>query len=370
MAISTKSRRKDEGDAAPSAFRARRRRVVGAASLDLVEGAPNDEALQSSLEENHETTMLSSLGSVEEPEASPTDDRIAPPAAFAQFPLVRLDGEEAITEGQEGATEAPQYDAVREGTEQGAKDVQGKQGKKAIKPRKVRSEADREQQRRVATAQRLRHDELVRTWMPSQRGANMALATRIGSQTVEGWFKRTFVRLSRMLYRIHTFPMHQVAPEAIARLEAEVLGVIGKGEGALSQQAGRCEEMLERVGGRKAFFSKHFELEIIISTKTAMALHAVYHRADEVMLLVESLDFAGILTEQQRRKQIGTIHASIFSLAQSIERLHRGLYVRAAKAFTEVGETDAVAAAAAGGPVDLGEGLVEAKETIASATDG
>src|SRR3984893_14518830 len=93
MAISTKSRKKDDAEAAPSGIRARRRRVVGAASLDLVEDAPNDEALQSSLEEeDDEDAMPSSVGSAEEPEAAATDDRTArPPAHFAQFPLVRLD---------------------------------------------------------------------------------------------------------------------------------------------------------------------------------------------------------------------------------------------------------------------------------------
>ena len=69
--------------------------------------------------------------------------------------------------------------------------------------------------------------------------------------------------------------------------------------------------------------------------------------------MIESLDFAGILTEAQRRKQIGTIHAAIFGLGQSIERLHRGLYVRAAKLVTELAEVDVVVAVAAGGPVDL-----------------
>lgn len=282
--------------------------------------------------------------------------------AFAQFPLVRLEGAESEGTGDE----APAGDEG-DGTEQGTLGPQPSPGEGGAasaalstvatsapkRRRKVRTEQDRAQQRRVATVQRQRHEELLREWMPSQRGANMALATRIGSQTVEGWFKRTFVRLSRMLYRIHTFPMQQLPPEAIATIEREVLAAIGKAETALSGQLGRCEETLERVGGRRAFYAKHFELEIIVSTKTAMALHAVYHRADELMLLIESLDFAGLLTDAQRRKQIGAMHAAIFGLAQSIERLHRGLYVRVAKAVAEVAEIDAVDAVAAGGPVDL-----------------
>lgn len=296
------------------------------------------------------------------PEGETSGEQPATPVAFAQFPLVRLEG----AESERGDDQAPagDEDSVAEQVipspqpnpkgEGAAGEPLPKGSTSAPKRwRKVRTEQDRAQQRRVATVQRQRHEELLREWMPSQRGANMALATRIGSQTVEGWFKRTFVRLSRMLYRIHTFPMQQLPPEAIATIEREVLAAIGKAETALSGQLGRCEETLERVGGRRAFYAKHFELEIIVSTKTAMALHAVYHRADELMLLIESLDFAGLLTDAQRRKQIGAMHAAIFGLAQSIERLHRGLYVRVAKAVAEVPEVDAVDAVAAGGPVDL-----------------
>ena len=221
------------------------------------------------------------------------------------------------------------------------------------KNRKVRTEEERALQRQVAQSQRLRHEELLRTWMPTQRGANITLRTRIGSQTVEGWFKRTFVRLSRMLYRIHTFPLQSIAPAVIARIEKEVLAAIVKTEEAISQQIGQCEEMFERLGAQKAFYSKHFELEIIVSTKTAMALHAIYHRADELFLCIESLDFAGVLTDSQRQKQIGGIHAAIFGLAQSIERFHTGVYVRIAKATPDLAEVDASEAAAEGRAVDL-----------------
>jgi len=354
MAISTKSRKKDEADAAPSAIRARRRRVLGAASLDLVEDTPSDEALQSSLEEqDDEEAMRSSVGLAEESGASATDDRdVSLPAPFPQFPLVRLDESLGACAEVELAAAAVSQ-ASTDVAEEAPATIPDSPRKRATRPGKVRSDAGREQQRRVATAQRQRHEELIKTWMPTQRGANMTLTTRIGSQTVEGWFKRTFVRLSRMLYRIHTFPMQRLTPEAIARLEKEVLGAIGKAEMAISQQLAQCEGMLERVDGRKAFYAKHFELEVIVSTKTAMALHALYHRADELMLVIESLDFAGILTEAQRRKQIGAIHAAIFGLGQSIERLHRGLYVRAAQAVRDMPEVDAVIAAAAGGPVDL-----------------
>jgi site-specific DNA-cytosine methylase len=221
------------------------------------------------------------------------------------------------------------------------------------KKRKVRTEEERALQRQIAQNQRLRHAELLKTWMPTQRGANITLRTRIGSQTVEGWFKRTFVRLSRMLYRIHTFPLQSIAPAVIALIEKEVLAAILKTEETLSRQIGQCEEMLERLGAQKAFYSKHFELEIIVSTKTAMALHAIYHRADELFLCIESLDFAGVLTDSQRQKQIGGIHAAIFRMAQSIERFHTGVYVRIAKAAPDLAEVDASEAAAEGRAVDL-----------------
>jgi len=41
------------------------------------------------------------------------------------------------------------------------------------------------------------------------------------------------------------------------------------------QQAQGQRNLLERLGAKKAFYAKHFELEIIVSTKTAMALHRV-----------------------------------------------------------------------------------------------
>ena len=218
--------------------------------------------------------------------------------------------------------------------------------------RKVRTEADREQQRRLAQEQRNRHDELMKSWVPLQRGANITLTTRIGSQTVEGWFKRTFVRLSRMLYRIHTFPLQQIAPSVIGRIEKEVLASIAKTEAMLSRELARCEETLERLGAKKAFYSKHFELEIIVSTKTAMTLHAIYQRADELFLCIESLDFAGVLTAAERERQIGAIHAAIFGLSQSIERFHAGVFVRIARATPDVAEVDAAAAAQSGNAVD------------------
>src|SRR5260370_39965862 len=84
-----------------------------------------------------------------------------------------------------------------------------------------------------------------------------------------------------------------------------------------------------------------------------MALHASYHRADQLFLCIESLEFAGVLTDSQRQKQIGGIHAAIFGLTQSIERFHTGVYVRIAKAAPDLAEVDASEAAAEGRAVDL-----------------
>lgn len=238
----------------------------------------------------------------------------------------------------------------------------------ARRSRKVRTEAERLLQRRVAKDQRARHGELVKTFMLNQRGANMKLPTRIGSQTVEGWFKRTYIRLSRMLYRIHTFPLVHIAPDVIRRVEKEVLAAIAATETKISHQLAQCDEMLEKVGASRAFYSKHYELEVIVSTKTAMALHAIYHRADELYLRMESLDFAGLLTDMQRQKQIGTIHNAIFSLADTIDRFHTGLFVRVAQAIPQTAEVDPVAAAAAGTPVDLPEeSAAEAEDVLVTA---
>ncbi len=234
----------------------------------------------------------------------------------------------------------------------------------ARRSRKVRTEAERLLQRRVAKDQRARHGELVKTFMLNQRGANMKLSTRIGSQTVEGWFKRTYIRLSRMLYRIHTFPLVHIAPDVIRRVEKEVLAAIAATETKISHQLAQCDEMLEKVGASRAFYSKHYELEVIVSTKTAMALHAIYHRADELYLRMESLDFAGLLTDAQRQKQIGTIHNAIFSLADTIDRFHTGLFVRVAQAIPQTAEVDPVAAAAAGTPVDLPEESAAQTENV------
>lgn len=257
---------------------------------------------------------------------------------------------------EEVAEIPPQGPPVEETVDLPPAEIVVANGERKTRPKKrrgVRTEEERALQRQIAQNQRLRHAELLKTWMPTQRGANITLRTRIGSQTVEGWFKRTFVRLSRMLYRIHTFPLQSIAPAVIARIEKEVLAAILKTEETLSQQIGQCEEMLERLGAQKAFYSKHFELEIIVSTKTAMALHAIYHRADELFLCIESLDFAGVLTDSQRQKQIGGIHAAIFRMAQSIERFHTGVYVRIAKAAPDLAEVDASEAAAEGSAVDL-----------------
>lgn len=266
-------------------------------------------------------------------EAEPAELPVAP-VAFAQFPLVRLDlADEPIEE----VAKVVQVDEEPSRMSNEKSDVpqvpQTSSPGTIVSARSARSKRD--EQRRAASAQRQRHEELVSNWMPSQRGANVTLTTRIGSQTVEGWFKRTFVRLARMLYRIHTFPTQQVAPEVIGKIDAEVMVAIGRAQTALEQRQVQCEEMLEQLSAQRAFYSKHFELEVIVTTKTAVALHGVYHCADQLMLLVESLDFAGLLTDGQRRKQIGAIHAAIFGLAESIERLHRGLYVRIAKAAAE-----------------------------------
>ena len=249
-----------------------------------------------------------------------------------------------------------------------ARETAPKRPAKAHRSRKVRNEADRLLQRRVAKDQRARHGELVKTFMLNQRGANMKLPTRIGSQTVEGWFKRTYIRLSRMLYRIHTFPLVHIAPDVIRRVEKEVLAAIAATETKISHQLGQCDEMLEKVGASRAFYSKHYELEVIVSTKTAMALHAIYHRADELYLRMESLDFAGLLTDAQRQKQIDTIHYAIFSLAGTIDRFHTGLFVRVAQAIPHTAEVDPLAAAAAGRPVDMPEeSAAQTEETLVTA---
>jgi hypothetical protein len=60
-----------------------------------------------------------------------------------------------------------------------------------------------------------------------------------------------------------------------------------------------------------------------------------------------------VLTESQRQKQIGGIHAAIFGMAQSIERFHTGVYVRIAKDTPDLAEVDASEAAAEGRAVDL-----------------
>src|ERR1700687_4849384 len=299
----------DESDSEASRIRARRRaQETETASAALAEGSEGSAA--SALPEPRAPATPNSANTTEiarAAQASPDET----PEALA--PLL------------------PHDDAQQSNSPKGETAPERRRAATAKKVRKVRSDWERGHQRQVARDQRKPHAELVKTWMPVQRGANMTLATRIGSQAVESWFKRTFVRLSRMLYRIHSFPLQHIAPEVIRRIESEITNAIGRTEGKISQLIAHSDRMLE--------------LEIVVSTKTAMALHAVYHRADELHLRVESLDFAGLLTEAQRQKHIGAIHAAIFGLAQSIERFHAGLFVRVAQAAPETAEIDAAAAA-------------------------
>ena len=320
----------DESDSEASRIRARRR-------------AQETETASEALAEERERSAASALPEPRAP-ATPNSANTTEIARAAQASPDETP--EAL------APLLPHDDAQQSNSPKGETAPERRRAAKVKKVRKVRSDSERAQQRQVARDQRKRHAELVKTWMPVQRGANMTLATRIGSQAVESWFKRTFVRLSRMLYRIHSFPLQHIAPEVIRRIESEITNAIGRTEGKISQLIAHSDRMLERVGARPAYYSKHFELEIVVSTKTAMALHAVYHRADELHLRVESLDFAGLLTEAQRQKHIGAIHAAIFGLAQSIERFHAGLFVRVAQAAPETAEIDAAAAARIGKPVD------------------
>ena len=349
MSLFSRKTKDDDGESSTTApVRTRRRKSTGS-EPDLLNVAVEEAAPPSSAE------------------AEAVAAEISPPAATDDQALDESPPVPVVAQPLDDSPPAPES-ALPAEPESPAPETAPKRPAKAHRSRKVRNEADRLLQRRVAKDQRARHGELVKTFMLNQRGANMKLPTRIGSQIVEGWFKRTYIRLSRMLYRIHTFPLVHIAPDVIRRVEKEVLAAIAATETKISHQLGQCDEMLEKVGASRAFYSKHYELEVIVSTKTAMALHAIYHRADELYLRMESLDFAGLLTDAQRQKQIDTIHYAIFSLAGTIDRFHTGLFVRVAQAIPHTAEVDPLAAAAAGRPVDMPEeSAAQTEETLVTA---
>jgi len=276
-------------------------------------------------------------------EAPPVVD-VAPATAAQPAGAASLTSVESVAPAAEATAGAQATDAATP-----------KREKKSAKPKRSvaeQKEHERQMHREVAKGQRARNKELIREFLPNQRGAVMLLDTRLGSITVEGWFKRTYVRATRLLYRIHTFPLKNIGPEYIQEIERNILKTIMKTEAALSADIAKFDAMLLAVTPQLATYQRFYEEKIPVSTKAAMTLHAVYQKADEVHRRIETADLVGVLDDKTRRKAIGNTHRAIFGLITSIERYHTGLYIRVMQSAPEVAEVDASEAIATGKPVD------------------
>lgn len=217
---------------------------------------------------------------------------------------------------------------------------------------KAKLEHERQQHRAIAKSQRQRNKELIKEFLPNQRGAVMLVRIKIGSREVEGWFKRKYVRAARQLYRIHTFPLTNISPEVIQRLEREILNAIAMTESKLSKEIAQYEKLLSSVSAPPAVYQNWYELEMPVSTKAAMNLCSVFQKADELHRLVQNADLVGLLDDKTLKKAIGRIHGAIFGLDETVDRFHSGLYIRVQQATPDSAEVDSSAAVAAGGPID------------------
>lgn len=314
---------------------------------------PSPDLLSDAAGGNQDTTPTPAVDAAEtppvesEPAAAVGSELVVPGAEAAQeAPTTQTPAAPELAAG------APSEDAAPSSSPAPAVTGKEPRAKKPKKTAEQRREAERQHGRQVAKLQRQRSKELLKEFVPNQRGAVMVLQTRLGSTTVEGWFKRKFVLATRQMYRIRRFPLTNISPDVIQRLEREILNAISATEARLSKEIAAFDQMIAKSGSQLAQYHKFYELDIAVSTKGAMGLHAVYQKADELHRRVETADLLGLLDDSNRKKAISKLHGAVFGLVETIDRFHQGLFVRVEQALPDAAEIDSTEAAASGKPVD------------------
>ncbi|MCA2999403.1 MAG: hypothetical protein ING66_13415 [Rhodocyclaceae bacterium] len=193
-----------------------------------------------------------------------------------------------------------------------------------------------EQRRQRAKAQRQQHNKLAETWMPQQRGAVITLDVNLGSESVESWFKRTYLRHARALQRISTFVPGigtQVTYEMVTAVREAASKAITTETRKLQAISLRLEHAVNSVCTHKAHYINTFKPKqpIYVSTKAAVDLFELYKAADASFLSLKSMEFNGLITTKKYEQESKTIRAAVFYACDSIYRQLTRLYIAAGR---------------------------------------
>lgn len=192
------------------------------------------------------------------------------------------------------------------------------------------------QKRERAKAQRKQHNALVEKWMPAQRGAVIVLDVSLGSESVESWFKRTYLRHARALQRINNFPPGndtQVTYDMITAVRTAASKAIADETRKVQAISQRLEHTVNEVCAHKAHYVNAFvpKQPIYISTKAAIELFELYKSADAAFLALKTLELNSLITEKKYGEEARQIRLSVFKACDSIYRNLTRLYIAAGR---------------------------------------